>query len=320
MEVDLTQLVQNLNTNEINVLLKLYYNKDGIAKGFNESDFEAEILHSLIDKSLILTNLVAGESIVSLTDEGLNVCGSVMFNRVNDKNLDFKTEIQSLPERTIACLVNRVMWRDVISKENGFIDDVTQPYTLDESMWYERVILKDGRIANTLEKFYNILEELDFVQNNDGQRWCSPEVEDFLREEYKDIMDLTWTEEDSLKYYYFFYVYAQDQKNLIDFTGDGEEFRSMFFGEDSMPHDYWFSSNRSDPRMLLSSLGISEKRLIGFLEDMQKKDIVNERYYPLSSLSFFSDNDIIYVIKDIKSYMDFITSKFLTSVVDSLLT
>jgi hypothetical protein len=241
-----------------------------------------------------------------------------MFNRVNDKNLEFKTEVQELPERAIACLVNRVMWRDIVSKENGFIDDVTQPYSLDESMWYERVILKDERILNILEKFYKILEDLDFIQNINDQRWCSPEVENFLKEEYKNIMDLSWSEEDSLKYYYFFYVYAQDQKNLIDFSGDGEEFRSEFFEDDSLPLDYWFSSNRSDPRTLLSSLGVGEKRVMDFLEEMQKMDIVNERYYPLSSFSFFSEDDKIFVIKNIKGFMGFINSKFLNPVVISL--
>jgi len=292
MEIDLTQLVQNLNTNEIKVLLKLYYNKDGITKGFNESDFEAEILHGLIDKNLILINLVAGESIVSLTDEGFNVCGSVMFNRVNNKNLDFKTEIQSLPKRAIACLVNRVMWKDTVSKETGAIDKIIEPYSLDQALWYERVLLKDKRIVDTLENLYNILGELDLVQNNDRQRWCSPEVENFLKDEFKNIMDLSWAEEDSLKYYYFFYVYAQDQKNLINFT-NAEEYRSMFFGEDSESSNYWFSSNLSDPRRLLSSLDISGKHVLAFLEEMQKNDIVNERYYPLSSFSFFSEEDII---------------------------
>ena len=138
-------------------------------------------------------------------------------------------------------------------------------------------------------------------------------------EEYKDIMGLSWAEEDSLKYHFFFYVYAQDQRNLINFSGEGEEYRSMFFGEDSTPPDYWFSSNRSDPRMLLSSLGVSESRILGFLEEMETKEIVSERYYPLSSFSFFSEDDKIFVITDIKDYMRYITDKFLTPVVNSLL-
>jgi len=319
MEINITQLIQNLNTNEINVLMKLYYNHEGFTTGFNESNFEAEILHNLIEKNLILTNLIAGESIVSLTDEGLNVCGSVMINTVKDKNLEFKTELQDLPQKAISCLINRVMWRDIVSKETGYVDEVTQPYALDESFWYERVILKDERIVNTLEKFYNILEDLDFVQNNNGQRWCSPEVETFLKEEYKNVMDLSWTEEDSLKYYYFFYVYAQDQKNLINFSGDGEELRSLFFEDDSIPLDYWFSAAQSNPRRLLSSLDIGEKHVLDFLTEMQNQGIVTERFYPMNTESFFSDEDTIYVIQNIKAYMDFITSKLLNPVVDSLL-
>lgn len=319
MDIDITRLVHSLDSGEIDALLKLYYNKDGVVKNFKGSDFEEEILQGLIDKNLINASLETDENVVSLTEEGLSVCGSVMFNRINGKKKLYKQKIQVLPERAVASLVNRVMWKDIVGKESGFVDPVTKPYALDESLWYERVLLKDERIGDTLEQFYNVLEELGFIKNIDGQRWCSPEVENFLKDEYKDIMGLSWDEEDSLKYYFFFYVYAQDQRNLINFLGDGEEYRSMFFGEDSTPPDYWFSSNRSDPRMLLSSLGVSESRIMSFLEEMQTKEIVGERYYPLSSFSFFSEDDKIFVIRDIKSYMDYITNKFLTPVVDLLL-
>jgi hypothetical protein len=319
MEDNISRLVQNLDSEETNVLLKLYYNKDGIVKGYTESDFEEETLHDLVEKNLVITNMVAGESVVSLTNEGLDVCGTIMYSRVNEKNLEFKTEIQVLPERAVACLVNRVLWRDIVSKEDGLVDPTTKIYALDESLWYERVLLKDKRIGNTLEKFYKILEDVGFVKNIEGQRWCSPEVENYLREEYRDIMGLTWTEEDSLKYYYFFYIYAQDQKNLINFSGDGEEYRSMFLDESSIKLEYMFSPNQSDPHTLISALGVSEKRATDFLEEMLNREIVSERYYPLSSFSFFGDDDKIYVIKDIKKYIEYITSKFLTPVVDSLL-
>jgi hypothetical protein len=211
------------------------------------------------------------------------------------------------------------MWKDIVAKEDGIVDEATKPYALDESMWYERVLLKDPRMEETLEKFYDILEKIELIRTTDGQRWCSPEVENFLKEEYKDIMGLSWAEEDSLKYYFFFYVYAQDQKSLIDFSGDGEHFRSMFFGEGSTPPDYWFSANRSDPHALLSSLGVSEKRVIDFLEEMEEREIVSERQYPLSSFSFFNEEDKIFVVSNIKDYMKFITNKFLKPVVDSLL-
>ena len=319
METDITRLVHGLGSGEINVLLGLYYNRDGVIKNFKKSDLKKETLQSLIDKNLIDTSLESDEKIVSLTEEGLSVCGSVMFNRINENKELFKQKIQFLPGRAVASLVNRVMWKDVVTKEGGFVDPVTKPYALDESLWYERVLLKDKRIRNTLEKFYNVLEELGFIKTVEGEKWCSPEVENFLREEYKNIMGLTWDEEDSLKYFFFFYVYAQDQKNLINFSGDGEEYRSMFFGEDSSPPDYWFSSYRSDPRTLLSSLGVSESRIMSFLAELETKEIVSERHYPLSSFPFFSEDDKIFVISDIKSYMGYITEKFLAPVVNSLL-
>jgi hypothetical protein len=317
MDTDLTRLIHSLEEGEINALLKLYYNRDGTIKGSN--DLKEENLHNLVDKNLISTSIDEDENVVTLTDYGLSVCGSVMFDRINENKELFEQKIQELPERAISCLVNRVMWKDVVSKETGAVDPVTKPYALDESLWYERVLLKDKRIGDTLEQFYNILEGFGFIKNIDRQRWCSPEVENFLKDEYRDIMDLSWSEEDSLKYYYFFYVYAQDQKNLIDFSGDGEEFRSMFFGEDANPPDYWFSSNRSDPRSFLSSLGISEVRIMAFLGEMQINGIVSERHFPLSSFSFFSDEDKIFVISDIKSFMKYIKNKFLYPVVDSLI-
>jgi len=317
MKTDITKLISSLDSKEINVLLKLYYYQDGIIKGSN--DFKKDTLDSLTDKNLIFVNIKSKVNIVGLTDYGLSVCGSVMYNRVNENSKKYKEKIKLLPERAAACFVNRILWKDVFEKENGRIDPITEPYAFEENLWYERVLLKDARIINALEQFYNVLEELGFIENINGQRWCSSEVENFLKSEYKKIMDLSWAEEDSLKYYFFFYMYAQEQKNLINFSGGGEEYRSMFYRNDTNPRSYLNSSKITDPFTLLSSLGLSEKRVIGFLEEMQNKDIVGVRYYPLSSSSFFSEDDKIFVIKNIKSYMDYIKKQFLTPIVDSLL-
>lgn len=109
MDTDITRLVHSLDSKEIDVLLKLYYNRDEVVKSFKGSDFEEDILHSLTDKNLIDASLKSDESIISLTEEGLSVCGSVMFNRINENKELFKKEIQVLPERAVASLVNRVM-------------------------------------------------------------------------------------------------------------------------------------------------------------------------------------------------------------------
>ena len=315
MDENTTRLVRSLDVKEINTLLKLYYSKDGFIKNFE--GFEEDILHDLAEKNLIDASVSTGENVVSLTDHGLDVCGSVMNDIITINKEHFKSEVKELPQKAVSCLVNRIIWRDAAEKETGMIDPVAQTYALDESLWYEKVLLNDARINGVLEKFYNVLQGIGFISSIDGEKLCSPEVERFLKEEYKDTMSLTWAEEDSLKYCYFFYVYAQDQKNLINFSGVGEEYRSMFFGEDPNPSNFWISPNRSDPSKLLSSLGLSEKRLTGFLSEMQKKEIVNERYYEPSS-SFFSD-DKIFVINDIESFMSYVTNKFLSPVVDSLL-
>ena len=216
MKIDVSKLVHSLDSKEINILLALYQPHSGVVKGFNE--FEDEILNSLTHENLITANIQSDESIVGLTDYGLSVCGSVMFNRINKNSKLFKQKIQVLPERAVACFVNRIMLKYIAGKENGFTDPITEPYALNESLWYERVLLKDERLGNTLEKFYDVLEDIGFIENINEQRWCSPEVENFLKNEYKEIMDLTWAEEDSLKYYQFFYTYSQEQKNLINYS------------------------------------------------------------------------------------------------------
>jgi hypothetical protein len=317
MKLDVSKIVHSLNSKEINVLIKLYYYQDGVVKGFNEQ--EEEVLNSLTDKNLITANIESDENIVGLTEYGLSVCGSVMFDRINNNSKLFKQKIQTLPDRAVACFVNRIMLKDATEKENGFSDPITEPYALNENLWYEGVLLNDQRIGNTLEKFYEILEGLGFIENINGQRLCSPEVENFLKKEYKGIMDLTWAEEDSLKYYYFFFVYAKVQKNLLNFSGDKEKYRSMFYTENSNSPGFWSLPIDSDLRTLHDSLGISKNRIIGFLEEMQVKYIVGERYYPMSSFIYINDDEKIFVIKDIKSYMDFIKIQFLTPIVDSLL-
>jgi len=319
MDTDIVRLINNLDNSEINVLLDLYFNSDGVAKKFKSSKFEKETIKGLIDKKLIDANISSDEDILSLTEEGLSVCGSVMFERINEKKDRFKEKIQELPNRAVATLIKRVMWKDTITKESGLTDHLLNSYEIDESSWFEKVLLNDESIVNILDGFYNILQDIGFAKKVNNEYFCSPEVENFLKEEYKDIMDLSWLEEDSLKYYYFFYVYAQGQKNLINFAGDGLEYRSMFFEEDSTASNYWLKINLNDPRALLTSLGISENRIISFLKEMENKEIVGERYYPISSYSFLNEEDKIFVIKDIKKFMDFIKKKFLKPVVDSLL-
>lgn len=312
-------VIPSLDAAEIDVLLRLYYHGEGVVDTLFESLSEKETLQRLSGENLVSTSLASGETIVSLTEEGLNVCGSVMADMVQEKILLFREKIKALPERAVACLVNHVLCREDSREKKGFLITYEKPYALDENLWFEKVLLKDERITKTLGRFYSILESLGFIKTLNSQWLCSSEIEMFLRNEYKDVEDLSWMEEDLLKYYYFFYVYAQDQKNLIDFSGDGEEFRSQFFGDSSTPPDYWFSSNRLNPRSLLSNLGINEGRILEFLESMQRAGIVSERNYPLSSLSFFTEGDKIFAIRDVKEYMDFITLQFLTPVVDSLL-
>lgn len=316
MERNISRFIEDLDNNEIEILLSLYYNQDGILNSIDEILISDEFIKNLLEKNLISSKVENKRNILILTEEGFNICGSIMHSRLVDKKDQFNKQVKKLPERLTACLVNRVMWKDEITKENGFIDPVTKPYTLDDTLWYERVLLKDERIKDMLEEFYTSLEKLGFIKNIEGQRWCSPIVENFLKEQYKNIIDLSWSEEDSLKYYYFYYVYAQDQKSLINFRGEGEQYRSMFFGDNTSPPEYWYSSNRSDPRTLISSLGLSEQRVIGFLQEMQGKDIVNERMYPLSSFSFFSDDEKIFVIQDIKRYMEYLKERFLSPVVE----
>jgi len=312
MEENISKLIQNLGADEIETLLDIYYNCQGFEKAGSD-------ILSLIDKNLVSTNVEKGKNLINLTDEGLSVCGSVMFEKINENKEIFKEKINDLPKRGVSCIINRIMFRNLTIKESGLVDPLHEIYSLDESLWFERVLLKDKRMTVLLDTIYGVLEDVGLAKNINGKRWCTPEVESFLKKDFGNTMDLSWMQEDSLKYYYFFYVYAHEQKNLINFTDGQDEYRSMFLGENATPIDYWFSSNRNDPKNLIANLGLSEQRAIEFLNEMQEKGFVNERYYPFSSFSFFSDEDTIYVIKDIKKYMDFCHSKFLVPVVDSLL-
>ena len=311
MEEKISRLVKGLGEEQVETLLSIYYNKDSISS-------ENKTILDLIDKNLVSTKMQNGKSLLELTDEGLSLCGSVMFEKKKNKKEIFKEKTSNLPQRAVSCVINRIMFRNPLVKESGRIDPVNEPYA-DDGMWFERSLLKDKRINVVLSTIYGVLEDVGLAKNIDNQRWCTPEVEDFLKKEFGSVMDLSWMEEDSLKYYYFFCIYAQDQKNLINFAGAGKEYRSMFLGEKASPVDYWFSTNRADPRGFITNLGLSEHRIMEFLSEMQNADFVNERYYPLSSFSFFSDEDKIFVIKDITRYMDFIKNKFLEPVVDSLL-
>ncbi len=313
MEENISKIVKSLAEEQVETLLSIYYSKGSISS-------KDKTILDLVDKNLVSTNMQQGKSLVELTDEGLSLCGSVMFEKINEKKEIFKEKISDLPQRGVACIINRIMFRNPMVNESGRIDSANEPFTLDDSMWFERVLLKDRRINALIATVYGVLENVGLTRNIDNQQWCTPEVEDFLKKEFRNVMDLSWMEEDSLKYYYFFCVYAQDQKNLINFTGTGEEYRSMFLAENASPVDYWFSSNRSDMHSFIENLGLSEHRILEFLSEMKKEGFVNERYYPLSSFSFSSDEDTIFVIQDIKRYMDFCQGKFLKPVVDSLLT
>lgn len=308
---------QNLEADEITILLQLYYTKDYDSDGLIKSDTEKEILQRLMEKNLVTTHFGTGKNKVIITDEGLTLCETVIDTRIREQTPAFKQAMHAYPTRAIACLINRVLWRQKTGTTREFLNSYTEPFMLHEDLWYERVLLKDKRITDLLDRLYSVLESLRLIQTIENRPWCSPQVEKFLKNEYKNVHDLSWNEEDSLKYYYFFYIYAHDQKNLIDFTGDAEQYRSLFL-EGAYTSDYWYSSNRFNSRNLLSILDISEKRTLNFLQAMQEKNIISERYYPLGTFSFFSD-DKIFIIKDIKKYMDVITTQFLTPTVDSLL-
>jgi hypothetical protein len=312
MERNISSPVESLDKKEIETILLIYHYREGL----NSDD---ENILGLVDKNLVSTQIEKGRNLVSLTEQGFNVCSSLMVQKINESQEIFKEKICDLPERGVAFLVNRIMFRNTMVKESGLIDPFHEYNSVDEILWFERVLLKDERITVLLDTIYGVLEDIGLVRNINGQKWCAPEVEKFLHNKYRDIADLTWMEEDSLKYYFFFYVYAQNQKNLINFGSGGEENKSMFHVYNTTLSEYRFSSNRLNPKKIIENLGLSEHRIMEFLEDMAKRNYVKERFYPLSSFSFFSDEEKVYVIKDIKNYITYINKLFLSSVVNSLL-
>jgi len=316
MKMDVSETIHSLDSKEINVLLKLYYYHEGVIN--NSNDFEDEIIKSLTDKNLISINIESKENILDLTDFGLNVCGTVILDIIDKNIFEFREEIKKLPERAVSCFINRILWKDEGLEELALDNPFTDERLNNKNIWYERVLLHDERFGNTLEKFYNILENLNLIKNNDGQRWCLPEVENFLKREYKFIMNLTWTEEESLKYYQFLYTYSQEQKNLFDLEGSGE-YRSMFYRDKIKPANYIVPTISADSKTVIQYFGLNKKRIVNFLEDMHKEGIVSHRYYPLSESPIFVNDYNIFVINNLRDYMDYINIHFLKPVVDSIL-
>jgi len=316
MKMDVTEIISNLDSKEINVLLKLYYYHEGVNN--NSNDFEQEIIESLTSKNLISINIETNENILDLTDFGLNVCGTVMLDIIDKNVFQFRNEIKKLPERAVSCFVNRILWKDEGLEELAIEDPFADNPLKNKNIWYERVLLHDERFGGTLEKFYNIIENLNLIENNDGQRWCLPEVENFLRGEYKNIMNLTWTEEEALKYYQFMYTYSQEQKNLFNLSGPGE-YRSMFYRDKIKPANYIVPKINADSKTVIQYLGLNKRRILNFFEDMQREGIVSNRIYPSNSSPIFVNDYTIYVINNVRDYMDYININFLKPVVDSLL-
>jgi len=155
-------VVKTLNKEEVDVLLNLYHNADDIVvKDLNQLNEPRDtILQDLINKNLVTTTVVDDKNILSLTEDGLNICGSIMFHKIEEKKSLFKQKTQDLPERAVTCLVNRVMWPEESSeKKTRVTNQVVMYYDSDKKIWYEKVLLMDKRMQGLLEKFYNILEE-----------------------------------------------------------------------------------------------------------------------------------------------------------------
>ena len=316
MKMDVTELIHKLDSKEISALLKLYYYHEGVLN--NSNNLEDEIINSLTDKNLISINIESNENILDLTDYGLNVCGTVMLDIIDKNIFQFREEIKKLPERAVSCFINRILWKDEGLEELSIDNSLTDEPLKNENIWYERVLLHDERFGCNLEKFYNILENLNLIENSDGQRWCLPEVENFLKGEYKNIMNLNWTEEESLKYYQFLFTYFQEQKNLFNLASPGE-YQSKFFSDKIKPANYIVPTIRADSNTVIKYFGLNKNRITNFLEEMRREGIVSHRYYPLSSSPIFVHDYKIYVINNVRDYMDYINIHFLKPVVDSLL-
>jgi len=293
--------VRSLDANELDTLLKLYSYEDGVIRGLSDFDFDDRVLHDLVGKNLISIRLDSGKGVISLTDIGASICGSVMTDIVRGKADEFRDRVSMLPGRAVGCLVNRVMWHTT------------------DGPWFERVLLMDPRMQRLMKEFLGVVDSLDLAWDMGKEKWFSPEVKQFLRDEFRSVPGLSPVEEKCLKNFFFFHVYAQDQRNLIVFDRNGEEFRSMVFDSgDSFLSGRWNPMNHLEPRTLLSDLGLDQDEVLGLFFDMQSKGFVTEHRNRFAN-PFFGDEGKIFVIKDSIGYMGFIYERFLSPVVDSLL-
>lgn len=306
---DEISLLRELDDDDVHVLLRLYYQQEEAQGEIEDQDS----LQRLLDHQLI-SSMVPDGAVVSLTQQGLAICDSLLHTRIEQVKPEFHQLMSALPQRAVACVVNRLLWRT--KNKHGF----EQLYeSTPEIAWFEGVLMTVPEIQQIIGGMYMVLESVGLASKVNGQWYCPAEVEDFLRHEYGSVMDLSWAEEDSLKYYYFLAGYAHDQRHLIDFSSCESRYRSLLFQSETMTAEQWFSSFRLDPQSLIEQLDISKHRLESFLRRMQRQNIVDERYYPLTSFACFTEGDTMFVIKDIERYMEFITKEFLDPVTSSLM-
>jgi len=306
--------LHEMQADEADILLRLYYRQGALGEISAGDD---SVIKKLVEKQLISTMVERGQTIVSLTTTGLDACSSMMLHQVQDTTDAFRQHIQVLPQRVVTCLVNRVIWHP--SVEMPLCSSSVNYRPVNENvLWYERVLLFSDQIKQALGGLYVILDSLKLASKADGQWWCPPEVETFLKNEYKDQLGLSWGEEDMLKYYYFFSSYAFQQKNMLDMSGLAPRYKALLSGE-PLSAVSWSGATAMGLQSLTQQLELNQNRVHSMFNRMCNQGFVQERYYPLSAFSMNDDEDTVFFIKDIKGYMKFIDNQFLEPVVTALL-
>lgn len=235
------------------ILLKIYIGQNINRAGILQSEIrEKEETQTLLSEGLIKENHWYLYQFLT-TDKGSNIGKTLVMKKIEEVQNQLQKMLKDIPQKFLCFIVKRY-----ISK--GLAYKTQKPHFIDS--WKDRIII-DNRIWILWEKFFTSLESAglcvkthDYVSTHGGEirdlhYVISPEVQEFLVKTYSGV-DFSEDQEDTLKLYQFL---TSASRYL---TTDDIDFARQQFYE------------------LLKRYSITEDRIAGIINDMNKSGITSE--------------------------------------------
>lgn len=262
------------------ILLKIYIGQNINQAGILQSEIrEKEETQTLLSEGLIKENHWYLYQFLT-TDKGSNIGKTLVMKKIEEVQNQLQKMLKDIPQKFLCFVVKRY-----ISKKLSY--KTQKPYFIDS--WEDRV-LTDGRIWILWEKFFMSLESAglcvethDYVSTHGGEirdlhYVISSEVQEFLVKTYSGV-DFSEDQEYVLK------LYSVLTSASRYFTKDDIDFARQQFYE------------------LLKRYSITEDRIAGIINDMNKSGITSEYRGLLSEKKPFDIIDLnrfqIYLDKNI---------------------